>query len=286
MAAKDGDRQSGGRVAGKVALVLGAGAIGPGWGNGKAAAVLYAREGAKVFCVDLRREAAEETAAIIRAEGGDAAALAADVTQEDAVSGLVETCRDRFGRIDILHNNVGGQGTGRALSTITISDWNETLARNLTSVMLSCHAVMPIMQRQHGGAIVNISSISAIRHLGVPTAVYSAAKAAVNAFTKNIAVQHARDGIRANCVLPGYIDTPFVRRQIGGAGGKRSYELKGFKSAEEYAAARNATVPLGRTGTAWEVAYASLFLASDEASYITGIELVVDGGVTATCPGV
>ncbi len=282
MAPKDGEHRSGGRVAGKVALVLGAGAIGPGWGNGKAAAVLYAREGAKVFCVDRRLEAAEETAAIIRSEGGDAAAFAADVTQEDAVNGLVKACHDRFGRINVLHNNVGGQGTGRALSTITLADWNETLARNLTSVMLSCHAVVPVMQRQRGGSIVNISSISAIRHLGVPTAVYSAAKGGVNAFTKNIAVQHARDGIRANCVLPGYIDTPFVRRQIGG---KRSYELKGFKNAEDYAAARNATVPLGRTGTAWEVAYACLFLASDEASYITGIELTVDGGVTATCPG-
>src|SRR5262249_44010225 len=158
-----------------------------------------------------------------------------------------------------------------------LQDWNETLARNLTSVMLSCHAVVPIMQRQRGGAIVNISSVAAIRHLGVPTAVYSAAKGGVNAFTRNVAVQHARDGIRANCVLPGYIDTPFVRRQVGGAGGKRSYELKGFNSAQDYAVARNATVPLGRTGTAWEVAYACLFLASDEASYITGTEIVVDG---------
>jgi len=280
---QDGGRGEGRRVAGKVALVLGAGAIGEGWGNGKAAAVLYAREGAKVFCVDRRLEAAEETAAIIRAEGGEALAHAADVTQEAAVAALVEACLARFGRIDILHNNVGGQGTGRALSTITLDDWNETLARNLTSVMLSCRAVAPVMQQQGGGAIVNISSISSIRHLGIPTAVYSAAKAAVNEFTKNVAVAYARHNIRANCVLPGYIDTPFVRRNVGG---KKSYERKGFTSAEDYAAARDATVPLGRTGTAWEVAYAALFLASDEASYITGQALVVDGGVTATCPGV
>jgi NAD(P)-dependent dehydrogenase (short-subunit alcohol dehydrogenase family) len=280
---KDGGRGKDRRVAGKVALVLGAGAIGEGWGNGKAAAVLYAREGAKVFCVDQRLEAAEETAAIIRAEGGEALAHAADVTQEAAVAALVEACLARFGRIDILHNNVGGQGTGRALSTITLDDWNETLARNLTSVMLSCRAVAPVMQQQGGGAIVNISSISSIRHLGIPTAVYSAAKAAVNEFTKNIAVAYAKHNIRANCVLPGYIDTPFVRRNVGG---KKSYERKGFTSAEDYATARDATVPLGRTGTAWEVAYAALFLASDEASYITGQALVVDGGVTATCPGV
>ena len=276
------ERIGSGRVAGKVALVTGAGSIAPGWGNGKAAAVLYAREGARVFCVDLRREAAEETAAIIRSEGFEAEAFVADVTREDEVAKLTDACHRRFGRIDILHNNVGAQGTGRALSTITLTDWNEAFARNVTSVMLTCRAAIPIMERQGGGAIVNISSIASIRHLGAPMAVYSATKGAINQFTQNIAIQYAKKNIRANCVLPGYIDSPFIYQDVGG---KKNYELKGYATAEEYAAARNALVPLGRMGTAWEVAKAALFLASDDASYITGVELVVDGGVTATCPG-
>jgi NAD(P)-dependent dehydrogenase (short-subunit alcohol dehydrogenase family) len=183
----------------------------------------------------------------------------------------------------VLHNNVGGQGTGRSLKTITVADWNATLARNLTSAMLSCRAVVPIMEAQGGGSIINISSISSLRHLNVPTAVYAAAKGGLNEFTKNIALQHAPNGIRANCVLPGYIDTPFIQRRIGG---RPNYEIKGFNSADEYRAARDNIIPLRRMGTAWDVAYACLFLASDEASYITATTIVVDGGVTATCPGV
>ena len=271
------------RLSGKVALVIGGGAIGPGWGNGKAAAVLYAREGASVCVVDMRKEAADETVAIIRGFGGEASAFAADATEEDAVAGLVAACIERYERIDVLHNNVGGQGTGRSLKTITVADWNATLARNLTSAMLSCRAVVPIMEAQGGGSIINISSIASLRHLNVPTAVYAAAKGGLNEFTKNIALQHAPNGIRANCVLPGYIDTPFIQRRIGG---RPNYEIKGFNSADEYRAARDNIIPLRRMGTAWDVAYACLFLASDEASYITATTIVVDGGVTATCPGV
>jgi NAD(P)-dependent dehydrogenase (short-subunit alcohol dehydrogenase family) len=271
------------RLSGKVALVIGGGAIGRGWGNGKAAAVLYAREGASVCVVDMRKEAADETVAIIHGFGGEAFAFSADATAEDAVAGLVAACVERYERIDVLHNNVGGQGTGRSLKTITVADWNATLARNLTSAMLSCRAVVPIMEAQGGGSIINISSISSLRHLNVPTAVYAAAKGGLNEFTKNIALQHAPNGIRANCVLPGYIDTPFIQRRIGG---RPNYEIKGFNSADEYRAARDNIIPLRRMGTAWDVAYACLFLASDEASYITATTIVVDGGVTATCPGV
>jgi NAD(P)-dependent dehydrogenase (short-subunit alcohol dehydrogenase family) len=271
------------RFAGKVALVAGAGSIGPGWGNGKAAAVLYAREGARVFAVDFRAEAAAETAAIIRSEGGEATPWTADVTDEAAVTKMVAACMDKYGRIDVLHNNVGGQGTGRSLDNITVDDWNATLARNVTSVMLTCRAIVPIMIRQGGGAIVNISSIGSIRHLTVPTTVYSTAKGAVNEFTKNIALQHARQGIRANCVLPGYIDTPFIQRKIGGV---PNYQIKGFASEDDYRKARDAIIPMGRMGTGWDVAQAALFLASDEASYITATTLVVDGGVTSTCAGV
>jgi NAD(P)-dependent dehydrogenase (short-subunit alcohol dehydrogenase family) len=271
------------RLAGKVALVVGGGSIGPGWGNGKAAAVLYALEGAKVLVIDLRREAADETVDIISTAGGSASATAADATDEGAVAGFVKTCMDTYGRIDVLHNNVGGQGTGRSLKTITVADWNATLARNLTSAMLSCRAVVPIMEAQGGGSIVNVSSISSLRHLNVPTAVYAAAKGGLNEFSKNIALQHASKGVRVNCVLPGYIDTPFIRRKIGG---RPNYEIKGFKSTEEYSAARNEVIPMRRMGTGWDVAYACLFLASDESSYITATTIVVDGGVTATCPGV
>ena len=149
--------------------------------------------------------------------------------------------------------------------------------------MLTCRAVFPHMERSGGGSIVNISSVSSIRHLGTPTAVYSAAKGALNELTKNIAVEGARKQIRANCVLPGYIDTPFIRRDIGGV---PSYRRKGFDSAEVYAAARNEIVPMGRMGTGWDVAYAALFFASDDSAYVTGQMLVVDGGVTSTCPGV
>jgi NAD(P)-dependent dehydrogenase (short-subunit alcohol dehydrogenase family) len=271
------------RLAGKVALVVGGGSIGPGWGNGKAAAVLYALEGAKVLVVDQRQEAADETVGTIHAAGGCASSVAADATDEEAVAGFVKSCIDSYGRIDVLHNNVGGQGTGRNLKTITVADWNATLARNLTSAMLSCRAVVPIMEAQGGGSIINISSISSLRHLNVPTAVYAAAKGGLNEFSKNIALQHAPKGVRVNCVLPGYIDTPFIRRKIGG---RPNYEIKGFKSAEEYGLARNEIIPMRRMGTAWDVAYTCLFLASEESSYITAATIVVDGGVTATCPGV
>jgi len=271
------------RVAGKVAIVAGAGSIGDGWGNGKAAAYVYAKEGAKVMCVDYRQEAAEETVALIKGIGGDALAYAADVTDEAAVTKLVESCVDAYGSVDILHNNIGGQGTGRRLDTITVDDWNETFARNVTTAMLTCRAVVPIMEQQGGGAIVNISSIAAIRHLNVPTAVYSMTKGAMIEFTKNIALQYAGKGIRANCVLPGYIDTPFIQRIVDG---RPAYTYKGFETADEYRAARDAIIPSGRMGTGFDVAYASLFLASDEASHITGTHIVVDGGVTATSPGV
>jgi NAD(P)-dependent dehydrogenase (short-subunit alcohol dehydrogenase family) len=273
----------GNRVAGKVALVTGAGSIGPGWGNGKAAAALYGREGANVFAVDFRANAAEETRAIIEGEGGTCVTHVADVTDKDAVLAMVAACMDAFGQVDILHNNVGGQGPGRKLEDIELDDWLGTLNRNATSAFLTCQAVAPIMVEHGGGAIVNISSVASIRHLNVPTTTYSAAKGALNELTKNIALQYAPHKVRANCVLPGYIDTPFIQRKVGG---RRSYEIKGYKTAEEYQAARDAIVPLGRMGTGWDVAQAALFLASDDASYITGQCLVVDGGITATCPGV
>ncbi len=271
------------RLEGKVAIVTGAGSIGDGWGNGKAAAYVYAKEGAKTFCVDFRLEAAEQTVKQIEAIGGKAIAYAADVTDEAAVNAMVDACMEAWGRVDILHNNVGGQGVGRSLETITVEDWNATFARNVTSAMLTCKAIMPIMEKQKDGSIINISSIAALRHLNSNTAVYSSTKGAMIEFTKNIAIQHAASGVRANCVCPGYIDTPFIRRLVNG---KPSYTYKGYTSAEEYSAARDAIIPSGRMGTGFDVAYAALFLASDESTHITGTHVTVDGGVTQTCPGV
>ena len=271
------------RLKGKVALVIGGGSIGEGWGNGKAAAFVYAREGARVAVVDLRLEAAQETVALITAAGGEAIAFAGDVTREDDVARIVQDTMAKFGRIDVLHNNVGGSGTGKHLGNITLEDWNITLARNLTSAMLTCRAVVPHMEAQGGGSIINISSISSMRYLNVPTTVYSTAKGALNEFTRNISAHYAPKGIRANCVLPGYIDTPFINRKVGG---RPNYELKGFKSADDYAAARNALIPMRRMGTGFDVAYAALFFASDESAYVTGQMLVVDGGVTTVCAGV
>ncbi len=272
-----------GRLMGKVAIVIGGGSILPGWGNGKAAAVLYAVEGAKVLVVDNRESAAQETVDIIASVGGTAKAVAANAVEEGDVGRVIKMCLDTFGRIDVLHNNVGGQGTGRSLDNITLDDWNEMMGLNITSAMLSSRAVLPHMRRQGGGSIVNIASIGGIRHLNTPMAVYAAGKAGLIGFTQNIALSYAREGIRANCVLPGYIDTPFISRPVKG---QPSYAAKGFTSAVEYGAARNKVIPMGRMGTGWDVAYASLFLASDEAAYVTGTTLVVDGGVTATCPGV
>tara|TARA_A100001037_G_scaffold303210_1_gene336684 strand:+ start:773 stop:1633 length:861 start_codon:yes stop_codon:yes gene_type:complete len=271
------------RLTEKVAIVTGAGSIGDGWGNGKAAAYVYAKEGAKTFCVDFRLEAAEETVKQIEDIGGKAVAYSADVTDEVDVNSMVNACMETWGRVDILHNNVGGQGVGRSLDTITVDDWNATFTRNVTSAMLTCKAVMPIMEKQQDGSIINISSIAALRHLNANTAVYSSTKGAMIEFTKNIAIQHASSGVRANCVCPGYIDTPFIRRLVNG---KPSYTYKGYTSAEEYSAARDAIIPSGRMGTGFDVAYASLFLASDESTHITGTHITVDGGVTQTCPGV
>ena len=271
------------RLKGKVALVIGGGSIGEGWGNGKAAAFVYAREGARVVVVDLRLEAAEETVALIHQAGGEAIALSGDMTKEDDVAGVVAETVRLYGRIDVLHNNVGGSGTGKHLGNITLEDWNITMARNVTSAMLTCRAVAPIMAQQGGGSIINVSSISSIRYLNLPTAVYSAAKGALNELTRNIAVHHAPQQIRANCVLPGYIDTPFINRKVGG---RPNYELKGFSNAKDYAAARNAIIPMRRMGTGFDVAYAALYFASDDSAYVTGQMLVVDGGVTNACAGV
>lgn len=266
--------RAGSRMAGKTVLVFGAGSSGPGWGNGKAAAVLYAREGGRVACIDIDRAAAEETAALIAAEGGETLALAADVTRLEAVEGAVEATIARFGRIDVVHNNVGVVVPGGP-ADLTEESFRRGLDLNLGPVWRSAKVLLPRFLAQGGGVFVNIASIAGIRWTGYPYFVYSAAKAAVVQATRAIALQYAAQNIRANAVLPGLIDTPLVYRQIAGA----------FGDVEAVIERRNRAVPMGRMGTAYDVAAAALFLASDEARFNTGIALPVDGGQSESMRG-
>jgi NAD(P)-dependent dehydrogenase (short-subunit alcohol dehydrogenase family) len=255
------------RLKGKCAIVFGAGSSGPGWGNGKAAAVAFAREGARVVCVDVAEAAAAETAAIIREEGNEAIALAADVMNLASVEAAAAAAMEAFGAIDILHNNVGVTHMGGPVE-LDEERFQAALDLNIGSVYRTAKAVLPHMLKGGGGAIVNISSLAAIRYVGYPYFAYYATKAAVNQATVALAMQYARQGIRANCIMPGLIDTPMIYRQISGQ----------YGSVEEMVAARNALVPLGKMGSAWDVAAAAVFLASDEARFITGVCLPVDGG--------
>ena len=261
-----------GRLRDKVALVMGAGSSGEGWGNGKAASVLFAREGARVACVDLDLAAAEETAALIAGEGGEALALQADVSRADQVAACVAEAVQRFGRIDVLDNNVGILTVGGPVET-SEADWDRVLAVNLKSMYLTCKSVVPVMLEQGRGAIVNIASIAAIRHIGVDYTTYYASKGGVVSFTRGLALQYAGQGIRANVILPGLMNTPMIREPL-----KDVYAQGDIDKMVEI---RDAQCPMGHMGDAWDVAHAALFLASDEARYVTGTELVVDGGITA-----
>jgi NAD(P)-dependent dehydrogenase (short-subunit alcohol dehydrogenase family) len=265
-----------GRLQDKVAIVTGAGSILPGWGNGKATAALFAREGAKVVLVDNRKEAAEETAAIVRKEGGVCEVAVCDVTSSEQVHDMVVRARKAFGgRIDILHNNVGIAVMGDPV-TLSEADWDRVNAVNVKSMFLTCKHVLPVMAHQHAGAIVNVASIAGIRYLpGGDYISYYTTKGAILPFTRSIAVQYARQGIRANAILPGLMDTPMVE-----AIGKAYADALTGGDREAMRRQRGEIVPMGRMGDAWDVAYAALFLASDEAKYVTGAELVVDGGLT------
>ncbi len=261
------------RMKDKVVIVVGAGASGPGWGNGKAAAVLYAREGAQVVAVDIRPDAAEETRVLIEQEGGTCLAVQADAASSDDLQRVAATCVEAFGRIDVLHNNVGIVEVGGPVEASEES-WNRVIAVNQTSVFLACKHVLPYMIERQRGAIVSIGSIASNRWIGFPYIAYSAAKAAIIAMTQNVAVQYAAQGIRANCVLPGFMNTPLIREPL-----VRTYG----GDVDSMIAQRDRLVPTGKMGDAWDTAYAALYLASDEARYVNGIQLVVDGGITARC---
>lgn len=266
------------RLEGKVAIVAGAGSIGPGWGNGKATATVFAREGARVVCADRNLEAAQETANIIASEGGEAFAIRTDVTSEDDLAALVAATLKAYGRIDVLDNNVGIAEVGSVVD-LPLETWERVFKVNLTGCFLAMKHVIPVMQRQfaeggQGGSIINISSIASIRHTGVPYASYGASKAAMNQLTRTTAAQYAPEKIRVNAVLPGLMKTPMVEHSAGLA------QTYGKGDVAAMWAKRDSQVPMGHMGEAWDVAWAALFLASDEARYVTGIELPVDGGVT------
>jgi NAD(P)-dependent dehydrogenase (short-subunit alcohol dehydrogenase family) len=261
------------RLQGKIALVVGAGSIGPGFGNGKATAVTFARHGAKVFCVDRNGKAAQETADIIVSEGFVATAFTADVSRGAEVEAMVAACLAAYGRIDVLDNNVGIAETGSVVD-VSEADWDRVFAVNLKSAFLAMKHVIPVMQRQGGGSIINISSIASIRHLGISYVTYAATKAAMNQMTKTSAVEFASQHIRVNCILPGLMKTPMVENSAALAASYAAGDVEAMWRA------RDAQVPMGHMGEAWDVANAALFLASDESKYVTGIELIVDGGLT------
>jgi NAD(P)-dependent dehydrogenase (short-subunit alcohol dehydrogenase family) len=260
------------RLENKIAIVIGAGqSPGEGMGNGRATVLRFAQEGAKVLAVDSNLASAEETAVMARQEGGgDCVAFAADVTKEAALAAMVEDARQRWGRVDILHYNVGVSiaGGDAPLDKITEDAFDRIAAINLRGAIMACKHVLPVMRAQRSGVIVTISSVAAWEQY--PNVVYKATKAGLIAFTQQIAIQNAEFGIRANVILPGLMDTPMAVDTRARTTGK---------SRAEVAAGRDARVPLRhKMGTAWDVANAALFLASDEANFITGVALPVDGG--------
>ena len=258
------------RLKGKTAIIVGAGQTpGETIGNGRAMAILFAREGAEVLCVDRVGERAEETAAMIVAEGGKATAFTANVTSAADCDAMIQTGKARLGRIDILVNNVGiGGGDGPA-HRVEEAAFDRILSVNLKGMWLTIKAAIPVMRDQGGGAIVNISSLAGIA--GGNQVAYEVSKAAVNRLTTSVAQSNAAKGVRCNAIMPGLMDTPMAVAGIAQASGQEQEAVR---------AARNARVPLGgKMGDAWDTAYAALFLASDEADFITGAILPVDGGM-------
>jgi NAD(P)-dependent dehydrogenase (short-subunit alcohol dehydrogenase family) len=261
----------GSRLKGKVAIVTGAGSVGPGWGNGRAIAARFAEEGAKIFAVDLHADRLVETE---NAAKTDIRAHICDVTDGRAVKEMVETCVEHFGRVDILVNNVGGSAAGGPVE-MSEEVWDAQVDYNLKSVFLGCKHALPVMERQRSGAIVNIASSSGLRWTGSAQVAYAATKAGVIQLSRVVAVQYAAKGIRVNSIVPGQLHTPMVETRLAKqrAGGDVEALLK----------SRVKRIPLGFAGDGRDTANAALFLACDEARFITGTEIVVDGGMTIRC---
>ena len=263
-----------GRLSNKVAIVSGAGSVGPGWGNGRAIAFRFAQEGAKVFAVDLDSDALVETVAKVNEVGGEITTWLADVTSTDAVRDMVAACVAAWGRVDILVNNVGGSKKGGPVQ-LDEAVWDQQIDYNLKSVFLGCKHVLPVMERQGSGAIVNISSTSGIRWTGSAQVGYASAKAGIIQLSRVVALEYAKKNIRCNTVIPGQMHTPMVETRLAGqrAGG----------DIVQLLAQRQSRIPLPFMGNGIDTANAALFLASDEARFVTGTELLVDGGMSARC---
>jgi NAD(P)-dependent dehydrogenase (short-subunit alcohol dehydrogenase family) len=258
----------------KVAIVTGAGCVGEGWGNGRAMAVRLAQEGAKVLAVDLEPDRLAETLAL----AGDAASAivpcACDVTQAASVEAMVATCLERFGTLDILINNVGGSAKGGPVE-MSEEVWDSQIDFNLKSVFLTCKYALPTMIAKRSGAIVNVASTSGLRWTGSAQVGYAATKAGVIQLSRVVAVQHAPDGIRVNTVIPGQLHTPMVEARLA--------KQRTGGDVDALLAQRQSRIPLGFMGDGRDTAGAALFLASEDARFITGTEIVVDGGMVARC---
>lgn len=254
------------RLQDKIALVVGAGSRGEPAGTGYAAAKLFARHGASVVLVDKSRQRADATRQEILEEGGTASVFVADVTSEDDCQAMVEACRDRHGQLDILFNNVATHGSGK-VTDVSSDELDRVFAINLRSMMLACKYAIPLMKASGGGSIINVSSIDGLRTGMHPNVPYAVTKAGAAQLARVTAVHHGRDNIRANCIAPGHIFAPFVS-----------------DISDEKRALRRRAAPLGSEGTAWDIAWAALFLASDEARWISGVVLPVDGGLLAATP--
>jgi NAD(P)-dependent dehydrogenase (short-subunit alcohol dehydrogenase family) len=263
-----------GRLEGKIALIVGAGCVGPGWGNGRAACVLFAQEGAKVFAVDRDMAPMEETVQRVKQTGGEIATHLCDVTQQPSVAAMVKACKEKYGRIDVLVNNVGGSAPGGPVE-MAEEAWDAQIDLNLKSIFLTCKYVIPVMEAQGGGSIINTASASGIRWTGAAQVAYAASKAGVIQFSKVVAVQYAKKHIRVNTIVPGQLHTPMVevrlaKTRAGGDVGKLLEQ-------------RQARIPLGFMGDGRDTANAALYLASDESRWVTGTEIVLDGGMSARC---
>jgi NAD(P)-dependent dehydrogenase (short-subunit alcohol dehydrogenase family) len=262
-----------GRLEGKVAIVNGGGSSGPGWGNGKCTAITFAREGAKVVVADINRAAAEETAKLITDEGGTALVIESDTTSEADVDAMVAKTLSEFGKLDILAQIVGISGR-HTLFDETEENWNRVMKVNVTATMLACRAALKPMIEQRWGRIITVSSIASLRSLGVNVPMsYGVSKAAVAMLTKLMAVDFADKGITCNCIAIGMINSPMVRGMLG-------------DYADAVLALRDAGSPTGKQGTGWDTAHLAAFLASQEANYVNGLEIAMDGGFTAKAPDI
>jgi NAD(P)-dependent dehydrogenase (short-subunit alcohol dehydrogenase family) len=263
-----------GRLAGKVAIVTGAGSVGPGWGNGRATAVRFAEEGAQVFAVDCDLGRLDETLERAHEAGCSILVHRCDVTDADSVGAMVASCLAALGRIDVLVNNVGGSAPGGPVE-MSEEVWDAQVDLNLKSVFLTLKHVLPAMERQGGGAIVNLASTSGLRWTGAAQVAYAATKAGLIQLSRVVAAQYAARGVRVNCVVPGQLHTPMVEARLA--------KQRTGGDVELLLRQRQARIPLGFMGDGRDTASAALFLASDEARFITGSEIVVDGGMTIRC---